>query len=298
MVTESKIDDRAGGGAILITGANGVIGEHLANLFERAGRRVIRTARTEDHQTVQLNLADDLSTWRPPQQISLAYLCAGATSLDYCRRNSAESFNVNVKKTVQLAEILIRQGAKIVFPSSNLVFDGSVPFQKADAAPNPKVEYGRQKAEAEKRLRDLGAAVTIVRLTKVLRPGKSLLTQWREALLEGRTIHPFSDMVMSPLTLDFATEVLRIAGLAHTGEIIQASGSQDITYERAAIEVAREIGASSELIQPVRAGESGINFEHLPKHTTLSCSKYLDSVDLSIPDPLSAVRWAISDKPT
>ncbi len=55
-------------------------------------------------------------------------------------------------KTSLLIKRLVAVGIFVVFISSNAVFDGTIPFVRADQPVNPKTAYGRQKAAAEEAL--------------------------------------------------------------------------------------------------------------------------------------------------
>ena len=85
---------------------------------------------------------------------------------------------------------------------------GSVPFVKSTDFVKLWIEYGRQKAEAESQLLQFGNMVAIVRFSKIIAPVMPLFQSWIHDLKAGKSIHPFSDMVMAPVSLTFATRVL------------------------------------------------------------------------------------------
>jgi hypothetical protein len=63
-----------------------------------------------------------------------------------------------------------------------MVFDGLSSFSKIDQPLNPKTEYGKQKAEAEKQLLSLGKSITVVRFTKIIGFEMTLLKDWIRTL--------------------------------------------------------------------------------------------------------------------
>ena len=177
-----------------------------------------------------------------------------------------------------------KNGVSIIFPSSNLVFDGNIPYTKSDHPTNPCLEYGKQKEAVERSLLDLEKNISIIRFTKILSYHTLIIKKWIEHLKKCEVIHPFLDMVLSPIPINFAIKtIIKIAESKKTG-IWQISAKQDITYEELARYIARNIGVSERSIQPIKARESGQIFEHIPKHTTLDTSRIEKEIGLSPPD--------------
>ncbi len=261
---------------ILIVGGDSLIGQALDDCWTRKGKRVLKTSRRENalsETCFSLDLERDISSWRPPSSVSVAYLCVAISSLEECQKNSLQTALVNIHNTIKLAEILVSNGIHVIFPSSNRVYDGSCPFQKADNPTCPKTEYGRQKAEVERQLLAFPESVSIVRFTKIIHSNLPLLKGWIKLLQNGEGIHPFSDMVMSPISLSFAVNVLsRIAETGAMG-ITQVSGERDVTYEEIARFIARHMCADYNLVQPVKAQKGGLQHEDIPSHTTLDVTR-------------------------
>ena len=182
---------------------------------------------------LHLELTNSPECWSLPDSIGTAYLCAGITTHDACRQDPAGSRQVNVHRTVELARRLLAEGAFVVFPSTSLVFDGSTAYSDALRPVSPRTEYGRQKAEAERELLSL-PGTAVVRMSKVLGLDWPLGKKWRAALEGGLPIHPFSDMVMAPMSIDFAVDVLVKVGSAKAEGIHQISADHDIAYAEAA----------------------------------------------------------------
>lgn len=273
-------------GAILIVGADGLLGQALVNRLRRAGGApVIETTRRADamgRQTIFLDLAQDPTTWRLPEGVTGAVLCAAVTSLERCRREPEFSTRINVHHTSTLAERLAVAGAFVVFPSTNLVFDGARPNENAETTPCPRTAYGRQKAAAERRLLALGPRAAVVRLTKVLGPGTPLLLQWKETLQHGDPIRPFSDRVMAPLPVAFVVEALARILERRLAGVFQLSGAEDIAYADAARRLAQRLGAPAELIQPILSADIP-GLEPGPAHTTLDMTRARAELKLAPP---------------
>ena len=272
--------------SVLIVGSDGTIGQRLVMALQTAGENVLQTTRyrgLKDEQRIFLDLSEDMGQWAlPPDPIKTAILCAAVTSLEKCRINPDYSRKVNVNGTVALAKRLVDSGGFVVFISTNLVFDGQKPFAKSTDPVNPLTEYGRQKVEAESLLSKLGNKVSIVRFSKILSADTPIFHDWIRDLKAGKEIHPFFDMVMSPVPLAFAVDVLFKVAMMQTPGIMQVSAEQDISYAEAALRIARKLGLDEKLINPVSYRESGIEFA--PLHTTLNVSRLRSELGMVPPE--------------
>lgn len=263
----------------MIVGADSKIGRGLCNYLSLLGEKYIETTRRKDGRLF-LDLSQNVSSFEIPD-VTTAYLCAAVTYQSDCKNNPEETKRVNVDNTILLAERLLKQNIFVVFLSSNLVYSGDRPYQHESENVSPKTEYGRQKALVEKALEGR-PGVAIVRCTKVI-SGNNLLSSWRESLQRGEAIHPFSDLVMSPVPLTLVTYTLHKIGKLKVPGIFQISGKSDVSYADVAIMLARHMKADINLVQPVTSHGSGNNLEHVHKFSTLDTSRLKKVRTLPIP---------------
>jgi dTDP-4-dehydrorhamnose reductase len=80
----------------------------------------------------------------------LVLLPAAQPNVDRCELEPAESQAINVDGTRHVADACAAAGARLVFFSTDYVFDGEAGPYPADAAPAPINVYGRHKLEAER----------------------------------------------------------------------------------------------------------------------------------------------------
>ena len=272
---------------MLVVGGNGSIGKVLVEHLRFSGTPVIETShrcRKIPEYSLFLDLSDDISDWKPPSNISVAFLCAAATSQEHCRKNPELTRRINVDNICYLAKMLINEGVFTVFLSSNLVFDGSASFQRSNSIPNPRTEYGRQKAGAESLLLSMDRSISVVRLTKVIRPSMPLFRNWVHSLKNYIPIYPFSDLKFSPIPLDFVINVLAKVAKQKTEGIVQVSGNSELTYAQAAMHIAKTIGADLDLVQPVQTGDSGVYVEAIPAYSTLETDRLKKELGMLPPD--------------
>jgi UDP-glucose 4-epimerase len=159
---------------VLVTGANGFIGRHVAPVLAQGGwsvrRAVRRTVGTKDEVAIQsLGGATD---WRPALDGADAVVHLAAR---VHQRNDGPKFDiyrdVNVDGALHLARCAAAAGVrKFTFVSTVLVHgrsnDGRAPFSEKDVL-TPRGSYGMSKAAAEAGLRELsletGLQVTVIR---------------------------------------------------------------------------------------------------------------------------------------
>lgn len=281
-------------GRVLVVGADGLLGTAVAARLETAGTAVIRTSRRGSPGSIPLDLAALPVQWSPPSGMAAAVLCASITSTDECRARPDDCRRVNVDGTCELGRRLTDAGARIVFLSTNMVFDGSTAFTPATATRCPRTAYGRMKAEAEERLLALGEGTTVVRLTKVIGRSLPVIDRWRNSLARGEPIRPLTDLVIAPVPLDLAATVIAAAAREPLGPILQVSARADVSYADVAARLARRWGAPLDLVRPASVTEVGLAIEHLPPHTTLDASIVRDRLGIEPPDPWAAIDGVAS----
>lgn len=276
-------------GGVLVIGADGTIGSAVVARLEATGVRVVRTSRRGTADMLPLDLAAVPAGWAPPAGIAAAVICAAVTSTETCRSQPDVARRVNVAAPVDIGRRLAASGGRVVFLSTNMVFDGSVPWVQADAQRCPQTAYGRMKAEAEAGLLAIGDAVTVIRLAKVVGRTLPVIEGWRSSLARGEVVRPFSDLPIAPVSLDLATAVIAAAAREQLGSILQVSARSDVTYANVARRLAARWGFSADLVQPWTVAESAVGLEHVPLHTTLDGTAVRDRLGLEPPDPWAAI---------
>ncbi len=230
----------------LVVGGDGLIGAALARHLEARSDAVYRTTRRASvaERTMRLDLA---RLDREPETLAAlaklggeghfaAFIAAAMTGFDQCEKDPIGSRRVNVEYTCLLANHLVDAGAFVVFLSSNAIFSGENGPPSERDAPDPRTEYGRQKAEAEARLlaaHTSGAGdgrVAVVRLTKVVSTEQRLVRDWLNALRGGGSIEAASDLRLSPISLKYTIQGLARVAELRRGGIFHLSGTRTVTY--------------------------------------------------------------------
>lgn len=130
---------------ILVTGGTGQLGTALSRLAPKVHPVVaLGTAKLDvrDRDIVRRRFHDH----RPEVVIHAAAM----TNVDGCETDPASAHRVNVGGTANVIEAAREIGARVVYISTNYVFDGEadMPYQEGDG-PDPISVYGRTKLDAE-----------------------------------------------------------------------------------------------------------------------------------------------------
>ncbi len=219
---------------VLVTGAAGFIGSRLVERLTPA--KVVATC----HQVpapnaivfdaTSMSLTDTVLRHHP--QLTHAFLLHGIGKLDTCARQPAVTGQVNVDSMRRMIDELTARGIKVVFTSSDAVFDGTRGSWSEEDAPNPVLAYGRQKTAVEGHLQQQPAPWIIARLSKVvgLGPGDhNLFGEWIRFIDSGATIRCADDLVFTPIDVDdVVTGLIELATGSHSG-IFNVCGPRSMT---------------------------------------------------------------------
>jgi dTDP-4-dehydrorhamnose reductase len=271
-----------GSKTILVVGAESGLGQSLLARTIGEGHRVLATSRKSRKGCFAVDFSDPPRKWQIPEEVDVAFLCAGMTSVTACREDPDRAWAINVHGTAALAQRLIDRGAFVVFPSSNRVFDGNSPWPKADSATMPMTEYGRTKAAAEEKLLRLGQSVAVIRLTKILGADSSPIRNWNDCLRRRLPVQPYADMVMAPVSLRFVTDLLLRIAAGHFSGVSQASGAADVTFEQVCRAVCRHLAAEESLVRPITCHDGSVQ-DHVPTYTALDTSRIQAAFGLAPP---------------
>jgi dTDP-4-dehydrorhamnose reductase len=225
---------RPKGKRLLVTGASGLLGANFVNLARAewsvtavSGKNRIHWAGVDCRQ-LDLTRRDDtlrmLDSVRPDIIVHLAAI----TSVDWCENNTAAARVANVETTHTLASWAADHGARLVFMSTDSVFDGAKGnYREADPV-NPLNCYATTKVEAETAVREAMDNHTILRAAIYgwNAQNKLSLAEWAlKELRLGHEIPGFIDVFFSPVLVttlaDTIKELLRreASGTFHAGSL-------------------------------------------------------------------------------
>ncbi len=250
---------------ILITGANGLLGQKLVQLYEqRVAVTLIATGKGENRNLAgsyvyeQMDITSDqevlniLKKHRP----NIVIHTAAMTHVDQCELNHEASQTLNVTAVDYITKACKKYDCFLIHLSSDFIFDGTAGPYKEESIPNPLSKYGSSKLEAEQLIISSGIKYAIVRTVLVYGivhdMSRSNIILWvKKSLEEKKIIQVVNDQWRTPtLAEDLAEGCALIANKKAEG-IFNISGKNLLTPYEIAVETAKFFNLDTHLIQKV-----------------------------------------------
>jgi dTDP-4-dehydrorhamnose reductase len=171
------------------------------------------------------------------QRFNFVIFFASICSIDFCEKNKKKSHYINVENTKKSLDEFSKISNRLLFLSSNAVFDGKHPFRLSNDDPNPINEYGRHKLEVEEWIKHYSKKISVLRLSKVIHPYYELINDWRNNLDQGFEIYPFTNKFFSPTHIKNVLEKIEEIRKEKKISIFHCASSEDISYYEYALKL-------------------------------------------------------------
>jgi len=268
---------------VLLFGSSGLLGKALMREWDADAVTGLgsREADIRDAERVRKVTHEARPEW--------IVLSAAYTDVDGCESNTELAFAVNRDGAVNVAAAAKEVGSRLLFLSSDYVFDGkkNTPYETNDPR-NPQSVYGRTKAEAETQLLALLPDCCIVRTSWLFGAGGKCFP---DTILKLAASRPALDVVNdqrgSPTyAIDLARAIVSLCRKNAQG-IVHATNAGDCTW----FEFAQEIVQSAGLNTNVRPTSSERMARPAPRpaYSVLSPSA-LNARGISTPSWRDALR--------
>ena len=242
----------------LVIGAAGQVGSALIRALRATGVASEGTCHARPAPGLEpLDITDraavDAAIER--HQPETIYLAAALTAVDYCEDHQDEARRVNVEGTRNVAEAAARVGSKLVYYSTEYVFDGTAGPYAEDEPVSPRGVYAQSKAAGEEAIRDAAEDHLIVRTTVVYgwdRASRNFAMQLWERLSVGDRMRVPYDQIGNPTLADFLAETsLALVRHGVSGETVNVVGGDRVARADFAVRLADRLRLDSNLIDPV-----------------------------------------------
>jgi dTDP-4-dehydrorhamnose reductase len=156
---------------VFISGASGLVGSNCLKHFTEQGWEAVGSYYSfETDDTVFYDTLNpdhpynfDIAEFAPDVIVH----CGALTHVDYCETHEQESYEKTVQSTINLIKIAKECNARMVYISTDYVFDGKNGPYTEDAPVNPISVYARHKLEAEQLVLKEIPGSLVLRVTNV-----------------------------------------------------------------------------------------------------------------------------------
>jgi dTDP-4-dehydrorhamnose reductase len=246
----------------LVVGASGQIGEHcLSALNSIGGMSALGTYKQHSRPgLVPLDVTDvrEFDRVVKEHRPEVVYLTACVANVDYCEAHADTAYETNVVGVRNAVNVANQHGCKLVYMSSEYLFDGAAGPYDEYAAPRPVSVYGLQKLGAEHYIAAFANDWLIIRTTVVYSwesQGKNFLYRLRSSLNEGQQLRVPADQVSSPTYApDLVQAMIQLVQQGERG-VFNVAGSRIANRYVFALAAADAFGLDPTLIVPVATAD-------------------------------------------
>jgi len=253
-------DKEASETRIVVTGSSGLLGRGLMNALKGSYEVVgIDRCVPEGQNDLAVDLVEKEQTLRSilATAPSVVVHTAAETNVDRCETERALAQRINVEGTANLAAACARVGAKLIFISTDYVFNGRKGNYAETDEPDPISYYGITKLDAERIVQSTSKWLII--RTSVLygwHPSKPNFVTWiLKGLREHQTLKVVNDHVSSPTFAGNLADAIRKAIELNSQGLLHVAGSERISRFDFARRIARQFDLDERLLVPARMSD-------------------------------------------
>ena len=279
---------------VLVTGVAGQLGHDVVNELLKRGHEAVGTDLAEPALKtgapfVQMDLTEELQVRENVRRLQPDAIvhCAAWTAVDAAEDNAEKVHRINAVATGYIAQAAKETGAKMVYISTDYVFDGQGerPWEPDDKNYAPLNVYGQSKLDGELAVSGTLEKYFIVRIAWVFGlNGKNFI---KTMLNVGKT-HPQVRVVMDQVgtptyTLDLARLLVDMLETEKYGYYHATNEGGYISWYDFTKEIYRQAGMTTEVL-PVTTAEYGLSKAARPFNSRLDKSKLVKNGFTPLPD--------------
>jgi len=249
---------------VLITGANGLLGQKLCRDFSSSRKIVAADLHPESrvslpnlsYQSLDLTDGKALEFHVGSYDPALIINAASYTDVDGCEIHQSEAWAVNVGAVKNLVKVCREHRIRLIHFSTDYIFDGENGPYSEDDPPSPVNFYGKTKLESENVIRQSDIDSLIVR-TNVLygfgeKVNQNFLLWLLERLSAADKIQVVTDQFNNPTLADNLSECMLEMVERNLSGILHVGGAEYLSRYDFALKVADRFGFDKANISPIK----------------------------------------------
>lgn len=270
---------------ILVTGSNGQLGKEIIARYS-AEHELILT----DYDTLDITDGAAVSSFLSSAKPEAVIHCAAYTNVDGAESDFDGAFRVNVVGTQNIAAGCLVTGARMVYVSTDYVFDGQKkePYREFDKA-NPQSVYGQTKWLGEKMVRQIIGRHYIVRTAWLYGGGNNFVRTMINLAKKNDSLRVVNDQIGTPTSTTELVKAIFALLKSDAFGTYHATCQGHCSWYNFACEIFRQTGQNVQ-VTPVSTAE-------FPRPAKRPAHSMLDNymLRMTVGDPMCGWQEALAE---
>lgn len=268
-----------------ITGGSGLLGRRIATVADDEDEIILSYNSNSIKNGIKCDITNkqDVDKVISKQKPDVIIHAAAMTNVDLCEDRIDDAYNINANATGYLAEAAENNNSKIIYVSTDFVFDGLEGKYKETDKVNPLGIYAKSKYEGEVQLQKYSTDWAIARVSVLYGWHERLnFTSWIVNELRNKNeINIVTDQINSPTYADNAAEAMFKLAQEDKNGIYHTAGNDYISRFDFTKKVAEVFNLDEDLINPTTS-DNFVQKAPRPKDSSLNVNKIKKDVNFEM----------------
>jgi len=259
---------------ILVIGASGLLGSKLFEKLSEDFMIVGTYSKNRSGGLYYYDMTDMTSKIFDEVKPDIVIHAAGMTNVDSCEKNKEKAYKINVEGTKNIIYGCKLNESKLIYISTDFLFDGRKGNYDEMDKPNPLNYYARTKLKAENLIRDSGLDYIIARVAALYgaRDNEKFVNWCINQLRKEEYITLVADHTKTPTFVDDIAEALRVLIMKNKQGTYNIAGSESISPFSMGVKIAEVFGFDKKYLKPITSHRF-VQKAQRPKNTSLNIGK-------------------------
>lgn len=254
---------------VALSGANGLVGSRIIELLKNDFQFIPLYQKDCD-----ITKQDDVYNFFNNYRFNLFLHLAAYTNVDGAEKEKNKVWRINVLGTKNIFQFCQKKKVKLIYISTDFVFDGQNPPYDENSKPNPIGYYGETKYEGEKIVKNQAMIVRIAYPYRAyFEPKKDFVRSIIEKLKNKQRLTMIIDGKMTPTFIDDIAYGLKHLIKNFAPEIFHLVGADSLSPYEAGGLIAKIFNLDQNLIKKISYQEYMKNRARRPQYSEIKSIK-------------------------